>query len=105
MTNVPVGVTAVPSFAEYLDARYVVDHADQFDGAELRSAQLWITGFETAVRDAVAAQFRDPRRAKFMPSSIPHTVLPAWEDMSSWLQDALFDAAMTGARAAQGGVR
>lgn len=95
----------IPSYSEYEQARFILDHPHDFDAAELTSAQQWATEFETAVRDAVATQFRDPRRAKFMPDSIPHTVLPAWEDMSSWLQDALFDAAMTGARAAQGGAR
>ncbi|CAM3737882.1 hypothetical protein ACXYTP_19125 [Tsukamurella ocularis] len=97
--------TTIPSFDEYEQARHVLAHSTDFELPEVNAALTWINEFETAVRDAVAAQFRDPRRAKFMPDSIPHTVLPAWEDMSSWLREALFDAAMTGARAAQGGAR
>lgn len=97
--------TTIPSFEEYEHARHVLAHSTDFEPPEVNTAITWINEFETAVRDAVATQFRDPRRAKFMSDSIPHTVMPAWEDMSSWLQEALFDAAMAGARAAQGGAR
>lgn len=97
--------TTIPSFEEYRDARYILDHPLEFADGDAPGAHQTIAEFETAVRDAVSVEFRDPRKARFMPDSIPDTVLPAWCDMASWLHDALFDAAMAGARAAQGGAR
>lgn len=94
--------TTIPSFEEYEHARYVLDHPDDFDADDVAGATQWITEFETAVRDAVADKFRDPRQSRFMPDSIPMVVMPAWCDMNHWMQDALFDAAMTGARTAGG---
>lgn len=95
----------IPSIEEYEHARYVLDHPQDFDADDVAGAQQWIAEFETAVRDAVATQFRDPRRVQYPPASVPQTVMPAWCDMNRWLQDVLFDAAMVGARTAQGGAR
>ncbi len=95
----------IPSFEEYMHARYILDHSDDFDGAELASAQQWVEEFETAVRDAVAAQFQSPRVVPAFVDGLAPFELPGWEDLLPWMQDALFDAAMAGARAAQGGAR
>lgn len=94
-----------PSYEEYVDARWILDHPQEFAAEDAPGAQQTITEFETAVRDAVAEKFRDPRQSRFMPDSIPMVVMPAWCDMNHWMQAALFDAAMVGARAAQGGAR
>lgn len=93
-----------PSFSEYTDARYILDHPHDFDAAELNSAQQWVTEFETAVRDAVAARFQSPRTRELAPGT-DCVVMPGWADMPTWMHGALFDAAMAGARTAQGGAR
>ena len=92
--------TTIPSFEEYEHARHVLAHSTDFELSEVNTAITWITAFETAVRDAVAAQFPVPRPVEG--KSVP---IPSWDLLHDWLRDALFDAAMVGARAAQGGAR
>ncbi|MGX9296079.1 hypothetical protein [Tsukamurella paurometabola] len=92
--------TVTPSYSDYLDARFTLDHIGEHDYSELRLALQWVNEFETAVRDAVAARFADRVHA-----DDGRIISPAWDDLEQWQQDALFDAAMVGARTAQGGAR
>ncbi|TWS25391.1 hypothetical protein FK268_09380 [Tsukamurella sputi] len=95
----------IPSFEEYEHARWILDHPQDFDAAELSSAQQWATEFETAVRDAVAVRFESPRDLPSFVEGVKPFVMPGWDGLGPWIQDVLFDAAMVGARTAQGGAR
>lgn len=94
-----------PSFEEYEHARYILDHPNNFDVDDVAGAQQWIAEFETAIRDAVAVQFQSPRIVPAVVEGLAPFEMPGWDDLLPWMQAVLFDAAMTGARAAQGGAR
>lgn len=40
----------IPSFEEYEHARYILDHHDDFDYADVRAAVEWVAEFEAGIR-------------------------------------------------------